>query len=91
MKSEETPRLIEEKVDDFATLIKHTLYRNHFVKGKGSWIGLDKQQLMLKLNEEILEFLEAIMSDDPDAITLEATDVAAMAMFIHDNFGRKDE
>ena len=92
MSTEQTiEELIEEKVNRFAEEMKKTLLRNAHEKGKGSWMGLDLDTLGAKFNEEMREFDHALNNESPEAITLEATDVASVAMMLRDNFGSQDK
>ena len=54
----------------------------------GKWTHCSLDWLLLRLREEILELVEAIMEGDPEAARDEAADVGNFAMMIHDNLGR---
>ncbi len=80
---------IKERVDKFGMKVCNTLNSNVVRKGKGKWDNVSREDLLRKLKEEFLELIEAIEENDPEHITLEATDVSAVCMMIHDNFGEK--
>jgi hypothetical protein len=85
----DTLSLIDQKVTLFSVEIKETLRKNVFIKGKGSWLGVPKEVLISKLFEEVNELIVALDNNDGSEILLEATDVAAVAMMLRDNFGVK--
>jgi len=89
-KYKEIDNLINNNVDLFCNEIKITLMKNARLKNKDSWLGSSKEILILKLTEEFVELLTVLRhSNDPYEITLEATDLAAVSMMIHDNYGIK--
>jgi hypothetical protein len=81
---------INNRVDKFAEKMKETLKKNVLTKGKGPWDKVDLFNLEGKLDEEVNELkLACIHVRDLGKrhLTNEATDVAALAMMISDNFG----
>lgn len=85
----DTLQLIDEKTSLFSGEMRETLRKNVFLKGKGSWLGVQKEVLITKLFEEVNELIIALDNNDGHEILLECTDVAAVAMMIRDNFGVK--
>ena len=58
-------------------------------KGRGGWLTKDRNFFVRKLGEEYAELLVAMGQDQPEAVTLEAADLANTCMMISDVFGAR--
>lgn len=56
---------------------------------KQNWTNTSIDYLCIRLNEEFVELLEAIMEGTFEDIQHECVDVANFAMMIHDIYGKK--
>lgn len=71
--------LYAQELETFLEAMRYKLAKN---KHKGHWEGIDIDDLLRLLDEEVQELKQAIEGENEFAIILEAADVANFAMMI---------
>lgn len=78
--------MTREVIQEFGKEQERILKKND---NKADWTKVSVDFLCLRLNEEFVELLEAIMEGTFEDIQHECVDVANFAMMIHDLHGKK--
>lgn len=74
------PDSLEDISPELTRFVHGMVYKLEKNKHKGKWEGLNLNDILSKLKEEVTELEEAIKSGNTVAITLESCDVANFAM-----------
>lgn len=72
-------------IEEFSAIMDDKMWAND---DKPGWHDADPRDLLLELQGEVAELIDAVTDNEcPDAIALEAADVANYAMMIADRMG----